>query len=181
MVFAIPRMVHNQERERMKPLNMIAGLTLTLGSLFAANAAHAIVTTIDTNANSLAAAVSANAQGFTVNSATLSGHSNTAGAASSGTYTNASATYKIGAGIVLSTGDVMDYADGPNNNTATTTGYNVNANAAQQAILSAIGGNALYRDVTQLDINFSTSTGNVFFNTVFGSEEYPEFRGSFVD
>jgi len=164
----------------MKPISFIAGLTLSVGSLFVANAAHAIVTSVNTNANALAAAASAGASGFTVNSATLSGHGG-AGNASSGTFTNASNTYGIDGGILLSTGNVLNYGDGPNTSTGKSMSYGASATAGQTATLSAIGGNASYYDVTQLDINFTTSTGDVFFKTVFGSEEYPEFVGQFVD
>jgi hypothetical protein len=164
----------------MKSFKLIAGLTLSVGSLIFSNAAHAIVASVNTNANSLAAAASAGAIGFTVNSATLSGHSDTAGA-SSGTFTNASGTYKIGGGIMLSTGNVLHYGDGPNTATDRGTSYGAIADGAQQSILTAIGGPGTYYDVTQLDINFTTSTGSVFFNTVFGSEEFPEFVGNFVD
>lgn len=164
----------------MKPMSFIAGLTLSVGSLFVTNAAHAIVASVNTNANALAAAAAAGASGFTVNSATLSGHSNTAGA-SSGTFTNASNTYGIDGGIILSTGNVLNYGDGANTTTGKSTEYGATGTAGQTATLSAIGGNASYFDVTQLDINFTTSTGDVFFKTVFGSEEYPEFVGQFVD
>lgn len=164
----------------MKPISFIAGLTLSVSSLFVTNAAHAIVASVNTNANALAAAAAAGASGFTVNSATLSGHLNSAGA-SSGTFTNASNTYGIGSGIMLSTGNVLNYGDGPNTTTGKSTSYGPSATIAQKTILGAIGGNASYYDVTQLDINFTTSTGDVFFKTVFGSEEFPEFVGQFVD
>lgn len=164
----------------MKSFKFIAGLALSASSLFAAGAAHAIVATVNTDANALAAAASAGASGFMVNSASLSSHA-MAGAASSGTFSNASGTYRIGGGIMLSTGNVLDYGDGPNSDTATTTSYGVAATAAQRALLAPISGVANYFDVTQLDINFTTSTGSVFFQTVFGSEEYPEYVGSFVD
>lgn len=164
----------------MKPISFIAGLTISVGSLFVTNAAHAIVASVNTNANALAAAAAANASGFTVNSATLSGHS-AAGGASSGTFTNASNTYGIDGGIILSTGNVLNYGDGPNTSTGRSTRYGANSTAGQAATLSAIGGNASYYDVTELNINFTTSTGDVFFKTVFGSEEFPEFVGQFVD
>ncbi len=164
----------------MKSFHLIAGLTLSVGSLIFSNAAHAIVATVNTNANALAAAASAGAVGFTVNSATLSGHADATGA-STGTFTNSSGTYKIGGGIMLSTGNVLDYGDGPNTAADRATRYGVTGTGAQQDILAAIGGSATYYDVTQLDINFTTSTGSVFFNTVFGSEEFPEYVGDFVD
>lgn len=166
----------NTEREHMKSMKFLAGLALTASSLLIATSAHAIVASVNTDANLLAGAASAGALGFTVNSATLSGHAN-----SSGTYSNASGTYRIGSGIMLSTGNVLDYGDGPNSDTGKATSYGVQGTAAQRAVLSQIGGNDNYFDVTQLDINFTTSTGSVFFQTVFGSEEYPEFINQFVD
>lgn len=110
-------------------------------------------------------------------SSTLSGFST-----SSGTYTNATNTYQIGSGIVLSTGNVQDYGDGPNTSTSQTTNYATAATAAQTTLLNQISGASSYFDVTQLDVNFTTSTGSVFFNVVFGSEEFPEFKNStFID
>ena len=115
--------------------------------------------------------------------ATLSGHDGGAGAVSSGTFTNATNTYGIGAGIVLSSGNVNDYNDGPNLETGKTTGFGIPATAAQEALLDPItGGGFDHLDVTQLDIGFTTSTGEVFFNVVFGSEEFDEFvNSSFID
>jgi hypothetical protein len=106
------------------------------------------------------------------------------GAVSSGTYTNISGTYGIGSGVILSTGNVLDYADGPNTVPNRSTNYGASATPSQTAILLPItGGNTPY-DVTQLDISFDMLPGydTVYFNTVFGSEEYPEYVGTqFVD
>gem|GEM_PF-5666682 len=54
--------------------------------------------TQETDPNTLTAALTAGASGFSLVSATLQGQNNGAGAISSGTYTNASGTYGIGAG-----------------------------------------------------------------------------------
>jgi len=163
----------------MKHLSAIA-LTAALGW---GGAAQAILITQDTDATSLANALTAGSTGFTLGSASLQGQDNGNGAVSSGTYTNASGTYGIGSGIVLSSGNVSDYADGPNNETGRTTNYGTAATAAQEGLLDPItGGTFDHNDVTQLDIDFMTSTGEVFFNVVFGSEEFPEFVGSdFID
>lgn len=159
-------------------------LSVAIAVTLAAASAQAIVITSDTNAASLAAAVTAGGGGglTLVGSPTLSGHTS-GGAVSSGTYTNASGTYSIGGGIVLSTGDVNDYNDGPNTSGGNTTNYGVGATVAQEALLDPITGGGLnHRDVTQLDIGFTTSTGSVFFNVVFGSDEFAEFKGSsFID
>ncbi|MBK17523.1 MAG: hypothetical protein CMM52_01610 [Rhodospirillaceae bacterium] len=76
--------------------------------------AKALVVAQDTVAASLAAALtSGGAGGITITGSSLSFQSS-GGAASSGTYTNGSGTYGIGDGIVLSSGNVSDYGDGPN-------------------------------------------------------------------
>ncbi len=154
------------------------------GGLAFAGAGHAIVITADTDANSLASAVTSGG-GLSVISATLSGHGSvaTGGAVSSGTYTNASGTYGIGSGIVISSGDVNDYNDGPNVSSGNTTVFGVAATGAQEALLDPITGGAFnHFDVTQLDITFTTSTGDVFFFVTFGSDEYPEYQNSsFID
>lgn len=148
-----------------------------VGGLITAGLAQAIVVTVDTSAASLASALTSGSTGLTVLSSTLSGHTT-----SSGTYTNASNTYQIGSGIVLSTGNVSDYSDGLNTSTSKTTGFGVGATATQLPLLVAVSGPGSYLDVTQLDIGFTTSTGNVFFEVVFGSDEFPEFKNStFID
>ncbi len=142
-------------------------------------AAQAILITQQTDANALAAALTAGSSGLTILSATLSGQDNGTGAVSSGTYTNASGTYGIGPGIVLSSGNVSDYNDGANTVPSQDTEYGPAASAAQEALLDPItGGGFDHFDVTQLDLSFTTSTGEVFFNVVFGSEEFPEYVGS---
>lgn len=163
-------------------------LTCLTGALFS-TLGHAISVTQNTNALDLAAAVTSGS-GVTVTGATLSGHTQTVlGAVSSGTFTNASGTYGIGPGIMLSTGNVSDYGDGPNTDGGFSTVYGplgslgVPATPAQEALLDPItGGTFDHFDVTQLDLTFNSTTGSVFFTVVFGSEEYQEFVGSnFVD
>jgi hypothetical protein len=177
---------HDIKESKMKlstPFKHAMNTAAIAGSLTFAGASHAIVITSDTDANSLATAVTAGG-GLTVISATLSGHASAAGGpVSSGTYTNASGTYGIGPGIVLSSGDVNDYNDGPNTLGGNTTVYGVAATGGQEALLDPITGGSLnHFDVTQLDITFTTSTGNVFFLVTFGSDEYPEYQdSSFID
>lgn len=146
----------------------------------------AISVTTETNATNLVNALLAGGgTGIKLSSvvATLSG--NTLGpASSSGTYTNASGTYGIGSGIVLSSGNVNDYNDGPNTAPGKTTIYGVPATAAQDALMDSIAGAGNYFDVTQLDVSFDMEAGffDVFFNVTFGSEEFPEFvNSSFID
>jgi hypothetical protein len=159
--------------------------TLGLFAILHAVPAQAITITLDSDANSLAAALTAGNTGLIVNSATLSGQSS-GGAVSSGTYVNPTGTYGIGSGIVISSGDAADYNDGANTSVENTTGYNVFATAAQELLLDTITGGGLdHNDVTELTIDFSLAAdaGNIlFFNVVFGSEEFDEFVGSsFID
>lgn len=145
-------------------------------------AAEAIVVTQDTSAASLTSALLG--EGVTVTGSSLSGHQ-AGGAASSGTYSNAAGTYGIGSGVVLSTGDVSAYGSGANQNANTTTAYGVAATQAQEALLDPISGGTFdHLDVTQLDITFDVgqSVSSIFFNVIFGSEEFPEFVGTrFID
>lgn len=161
-------------------------LALMLGSfVLFPERSQAITIASNTNANDLAAALTSGTTGLVVTSATLSGQSQN-GAVSTGTFTNASGTYGIGSGIALSTGNVLDYGDGPNTQSGKSTAYGVPATAPQEGLLKPISANPAFNhfDVTQLDITFDMNPGfnQVFFNVVFGTEEFPEFVGSsFID
>jgi hypothetical protein len=154
----------------------------------AATQASAITVTADTNTTNLLNALLGGGTGLTVTSVTLSGHTD-GGAVSSGTYTNGSGTYGIGSGIILSSCNVTDYGDGANGSSGNTTNFGgVNASpasAGQEALLDPITGGGLdHYDVTQLDLTFDVAgdVSNIFFNVVFGSDEYAEFVGSsFID
>jgi hypothetical protein len=170
---------------------------LAVWQALGAGSASAITVTLETNATNLAnALIAGGGTGLAVTSATLSGHSFSLGA-SSGTYTNATGTYGIGAGIVISTGNVGDYGDGSNTLDDFTTSFltlctgsgndcvtsssdaGVPATPAQQALLDPIINNLDAFDVTELTITFDMQPGfdTVFFNVVFGSEEFDEFVG----
>jgi hypothetical protein len=81
-------------------------------------------------------------------------------------------------GVVLSTGNVADYNTGPNTSASQTTDFVAPASASDEELLDTItGGSFNHNDVTRLDITFNMLPGvdTVFFQVVFGSEEYPEF------
>lgn len=111
---------------------------------------------------------------------TVSGHSDEFGGASAGTYTNAAGTYGIGSGAIISTGYAADYGTGPNDSDANSGAFFVEATPEQNALLQTITGQSFHYDVTQIDIEFDMLAGfdSIFFNVVFGSEEYPDFIGS---
>lgn len=116
----------------------------------AAASAHAIVIVNTDNAAVLSAAISG--AGVVITNATVTTNTTTG----AGTFTGAAADgLGFDSGIVLTTG-VTSCVPGPDNTESCT------------------GAGNSYR----LRFEFTTATGNVFFNYVFGSEEYLEFVGS---
>lgn len=100
-----------------------------------------------------------------------------------GTYTNLAGTYGLpNAGIVLSSGNVIDYGTGPNTQTGFTTAFSSPATEDQEALLQPITGIGAHFDAAQLDIEFfaPTAAEQVSFFAVFGSDEFPEFVGGGV-
>ena len=124
--------------------------------------------------------------GITVTGMNLMGNMGLMGEVSTGTFTaGMGAAYGLtGDGIILSTGNVADYGGGPDTGT-TSTSFGVPATAAQETLLDPVtGGMFDHNDVSQLDIDFDLQPGfdTLFFELVFGSEEFPTFVGtSFID
>jgi hypothetical protein len=181
-----------QERINMqnrKLIQKIAALIMVVLVLLANPVpTHAIAVTQQVDAIILAQALLARGESCVViQAATLSGH--TLGTAtSSGTFTNVSGTYgNIGGdagGIVLSSGNVSDYGDGPNLFTDQSTFYGPLETPEQKILLDQVTGPADHYDVTRLDLIFDMQAGcdTISVDVTFGSEEYPEFVGSpFVD
>lgn len=149
-------------------------------TLAMAPAARALVVTPTSNLSTLLSALVNGGTGLTIVGASLD-YRSSGSALSVGTFTNNRIDIYggIARGIVLSTGNAADYSAGPNNRMNNTTDFGATATSAQEALLDPItGGTFTHYDVTQLDIQFKTSTGAVFFYVVFGSEEYPEYVGS---
>lgn len=119
-------------------------------ALVAATAgAHAITVTNTTDATALANAIAGS--GVTITNATLSFNTD----APAGTFIGGGNSVGFGSGIVLTTG-TTDCIAGPNNQGGCTGGGNF----------------------TTLAFDFTTTTGEVFFNYVFGSEEYTQYAPS---
>lgn len=99
-----------------------------------------------------------------------------------GTYTNASGVYGLPSqgGIVLSSGFVEDYQDGPNTSDSKTGGGGTFASEEQNALLSTLSGKSNHRDPIELGITFDVAdnVNTISFIAAFGSEEYPEFVNS---
>lgn len=176
-------------------------ISLAVASAVAAVPAHAMQISVNDDALGLASALTLNqTTGITVTQAQLiygdAGYSGgeipavlsalaggtPSGLYSSGQYTNANATYGLpGPGIVLSTGNVLDYASGANLEEFKTSSLGNTATAAQNVLLDPVtGSGSTHYDVTQLNIKFdvAANTSSVSFLAVFGSEEYPQYVGS---
>lgn len=115
---------------------------------FAAASASAVTVSASNNATALANALTGS--GITISNAALTA----ATANAAGTFTNGG-NIGFGSGVLLTTGDIS-CAVGPNSSSNCTGGGNT----------------------TSLKFDFTSNTGNVFFNYVFASEEYNEYVGS---
>lgn len=144
-----------------------------------------ITPTVDSGV--ITTAVVGTSGGITVTGMNLLANTSFLNEMSAGTFTaGPGAAYGLsGDGIVLSTGDVADYGNGPDTINGLTTSYGVAATPAQELLLDPVTGGLFdHNDVTQLDINFDLQTGfdTLFFELVFGSEEFPDFVGTmFID
>jgi hypothetical protein len=115
----------------------------------AAGSASALVVSSSTDGNALASALGGS--GIAISNVTLSPASLTA----AGTFSGGAGAIGFDSGVLLTTGTVS-CATGPNNQTGCTGPGTT----------------------TSLKFDFTSASGNVFFNYVFASEEYNEFVGS---
>ena len=152
-----------------------ASIVLATGFASAANAGLVVTTTnsATTLANNIAGG------GVTISNMTYTG-----AAAASGTFTGGlSSGIGIDTGIVLTTGTAQG-AVGPNQNVPDPAGtggdQSTNNGVAGDANLTTIaGGNTFDASVLEFDFTFTGGNGgDLFFNFVFGSEEYLEYVGS---
>ncbi|HET6628999.1 MAG TPA: choice-of-anchor L domain-containing protein [Woeseiaceae bacterium] len=146
-------------------------ITLTSCLLLLAGNASALVIAPATSGNQLTSAIAG--AGVTIDTATI----NFVGATNqSALFTDGLASgLGIGSGILLTSGDAR-LASGPNDS-ATASG---SLGTAGDADLSALIGGIETNDANILEFEFTTATGDLFFNFVFASEEYNEFLG-FID
>jgi PEP-CTERM motif len=139
-------------------MNKLLKCALAVSAIAAAVGAHAgPVITGSHDANTLASAIGGS--GITISNATFSTSGSPTLPFAAGTFTGGAPTVGFDSGIVLTTGDIA-CAGGTN----TSDGCGLNR-----------GGNF---DTTSLKFDFTSTTGNVFFQYVFGSEEYNEFVNS---
>jgi len=140
---------------------VLFGLGLTAGS------ARGIDITPTNDPNVLANTIAGT--GITIMDATYNG-----APLASGTFVDGlSSGIGIDEGIILTSGTATD-AEGPNISDGTTTN---NPTAGDPDLSNLIGG-ANTNDAAILEFDFTTDSGNLFFEYVFASEEYNEFTNS---
>ncbi len=141
--------------------------------------AHAqIVVTENPTANAMGAQLF-ECGGFTFVSATLAAYGKQVGTYTVGSNPNGYGMTRNG--VILSTGYATMGATGPNSQAGTSNLAWVSANAAQNAMLTAVSGNSTYYNCAQLTVTFnnpSSTSSPLAFDLTFGSEEYPEYVGS---
>lgn len=125
--------------------------------------AHAVGVTPSTDANALANLLIGPGITLVPASATLTSGTTSAGSFSGGT----AADIGINQGLLLTSGSVYN-APGPNNDD----GASAQASGSGTSLLSDS------TDSTVLKFDFTSAGGDLFFNYVFGSEEYNEFVNS---
>lgn len=147
--------------------------TLVAAAMFAAmtisSAANALLITPENNGSTLANTILGS--GISISNVSYIGADG-----ASGTFTNGnSAGLTINKGIVLSTGQATN-AMGANTDSGTSTS---NSTAGYEPLTDIAGFNTF--DATRLKFNFEFNGGtggDLFFNFVFGSEEYLEYVGT---
>jgi hypothetical protein len=128
----------------------LSALMVALLMSVAATSASAMTVSASNDANALANALAGS--GVTISNVSLSTASSTA----AGTFSGAAGAVGFNSGVLLTTGTV-NCAPGPNNSSSCTDGNGT---------------------TTSLKFDFTSTSGNVFFNYVFASEEYKEYVNS---
>jgi hypothetical protein len=137
-----------------------------------------VALTADTSATAMAMATEIFGSGFTINTAVYNGATG-----ASATYTDGDTTnpgvLPSDEGVILSTGNVNDFANatGANNQSGnTSTDHNITANDNVAQFNAAVGGAATF-DASYLEINFTPEPGQTTLNIEFRfySEEYNEW------
>lgn len=135
-------------------------------------AAGTITVTPTDNANTLINALLGSGSGITI----VGTPTYTAPSGASGTFTGGSgAGIGVNSGVILTSGSATGAA-GPNNSDS----FSVENGAPGDSDLSAAAGVDTH-DAAVLQFQFTSATGDLFFNYVFGSEEYNEYVGEFND
>ncbi len=147
-------------------MKTLLGTTAAIALL--AQSAFAITVTPSSDADYLGGIILGS--GITINSASFIGASGSAGKFTGGT----AAGIGIESGILITSGAAMNV-----NGTANTADdITTDNNAPGAAFLDALVPGYTTHDAAYLTLTFTTAGGDLFFNYVFGSDEYNEYVGS---
>lgn len=130
-------------------INRLINAALATTLAILSSSASALVVNSSNDANALASTLGGS--GITISNAALT----TASSTGAGIFSGGAASIGFDSGVLLTTGTVS-CAPGPNNQSSCTGGGTT----------------------TTLGFDFTTTTGNIFFNYVFASEEYNEYVNS---
>jgi hypothetical protein len=156
--------IHVPPMMKLKSVRLFLGAICLscAGAMLESAPARAISITANNDATALVNNLLAGSSGITATNATYTGS-----ALSAGLFTGGNADgLGIDAGVILSTGRVIDAA-GPNDSPS------VGVATIGQPGTALIPGTTF--DAAILSFDFTTTTGEIAFNYVFGSEEYLEF------
>ncbi|OEY66842.1 choice-of-anchor L family PEP-CTERM protein [Marinobacter sp. X15-166B] len=145
---------------------LLQGVALVSTAAVCQTASALVIDATSTDGTAMANALLGS--GVTISNANYIGGPN-----QSGFFSDGAAVLNIDEGLIMTTGDATD-APGPNSAGGTTTVVG----GAGDADLSALIGGATTNDAAVLTFDFTTTTGDLFFNYVFASEEYNEFVGT---
>ena len=138
-------------------------------ALVAAPSAHAaLAVNASSDCNALAGLLLSGGSGVSITGCSLQGVTGQQGSFTGGL----SAGIGIDTGVILTSGSVNN-APGPNSQDGATSNVNSGTDANLQSLIPQT-----VFDANVLNISFTTSTGSLFFNYVFASEEYNEFVNS---
>lgn len=154
-------------RNKIMNMNKKFSLALTLG-VFCSSPAMALTITTSTDGTAMANSLLSGGSGVTISNVNYIGTSTQGGFFSNG------GSIGIDSGIILTSGDANlapnQDSDGAGASTGTGSDADLDALIPQDV-----------NDRNVLEFDFTTTTGDLFFQYVFASEEYNEFVGSFND
>lgn len=136
-------------------------------SFIGAPAGMAIVISPDPSINDLAQSLAGT--GVTIHNPTYTGNSGAIGSFNNGFASGLG----INNGVILATGNINN-ALGPNNSTSLGSSFGLPGDGDLDALLDA----SVTEDAAVLEFDFETSSGNIFLNFIFATEEFPEYVGN---
>jgi Ca-activated chloride channel family protein len=127
------------------------------------------------SAETMAQSLVAGASGLNVVSASFDGASE-----AGGTFSGGSSVYGVEKGIILSTGDVEDI-EGPNQSDSTSTDNGTDGDSDLEAIADSTVNETNDAAVLEFDFEVPAGADTVYFDYLFGSDEYNEYVDQYND